>query len=768
MLTNFLFENLRGRRLLVATAVSLTVVGVSCDILLAFPLKFILDKIVHHADPGVPLFGSAITALDQFGTRNGLTANEVHTILGVILFAGAMALILGLISAAVTYVQSAIAAYVAQDLGATLRNRLFVHLEELPLGWHGRQRSGDLVQRITGNVTDIEKLVTDGLVDLLSGALTLIGVVVVMLLLNWQFTLLSMAMVPPLAFVVVGYTRWIKRASRQTARAAGEVSEVASEAMGSITEVKAFTLERWVARTFANRTERKRSWGWRAGRRQAEFSPLVLTLVVLSNVTIITVGAWIAFGHGHQYSVLFLTIPAGTVTIGTLTVFLSYSKMLYQPMRNLSKLMLLTSTAASAAERIQEVLDQPREEAPRSPSRGGPTDLGGSVVYSGVVFGYDEERPVLHFIDLEVPRGKRIALVGLSGSGKTTLARLLPRFHDPWKGKVTIDGADIRRFPREVLRRNIAMVLQDSVLFEGTIRENLVLDNGDVTDEELFSAAEQACIHETIVGLPDGYDSKVREHGKNLSSGQRQRIAIARAILRNAPILILDEPTANLDVEAESEVMRAIERLTEGRTVLMISHRLSALGAVDEIAVLDAGRIVERGSYQELKARGGSFARLLEEQNRYAAEPVALPPLRVNGHPQMVLKNAGLTQELLQRLEELRASRQLVVTGQDEERMRLERNLHDGAQQHLVALKVKLGLANRLAIKDPEKARATLQQLKTDADEALETLRDLARGINPPLPAAPNRSTPDTPQQILRDIVNDVDIDAQTALGGSR
>ena len=633
-MTKFLFRNLEGQRNMVAYAVALTVVGVGADILSAFPLKFILDKIVHHQDPNVPLFGWFIGVFDQFGTRNGLNGTEVHTELGVILFSGAMLLVLGVIGAVVSYVQLAAAARVAQDVGARLRNRLFVHISHLPLAWHGRQRVGDVVQRIIGNVTDIEKLITDGLVDLLAGILTLVGILVVMLILNWQFTVLSLVMLPPLAVVIVGYTRWIKRASRQTARALGEVAEVANEGVGAITELKAFTLERWLARSFFDRVESKRRFGWRAGRRQAEFDPLVLTLVTLSTVAIITVGAWVAFGHGHRYSVWFLTIPAGTVTIGTLTVFLSYSRQLYSPLRSLSKLMLLASTGSSAAERIQEVLDEPVEERPAA-TRGYRSAVGmrGDIAYHGIAFGYEEGRPVLTDIDLEVPSGKQMALVGLSGSGKTTMVRLLPRFYEPWAGTITVDGADIRRYRRDDLRRNIGIVLQDSVLFEGTIRENIVLDRTNVSEAKLIEAAKQAHIHDTIVNMPGGYEARVRELGKNFSSGQRQRIAIARAILRDAPILILDEPTANLDVEAEAEVMRAVERLTEGRTVIVISHRLSTLGRVDQIAVLEAGRIVERGTYQELKALGGSFARMLAEQNRYAAEPVELPPtIAGNGH----------------------------------------------------------------------------------------------------------------------------------------
>jgi ATP-binding cassette, subfamily B, bacterial len=689
----FLYGNLRGRRWMVSAAVGLTIIGSGADILSAFPLKFILDKIVHHIDPpNFPIITPFVNYFDQFGTRNGLTDTEVHTQLGVILFAGAMLLLLGVVSALVSYVQLAVAAFVAQDLGARLRDRLFTHLEHLALAWHGRQRVGDLVQRVSGNVTDVEKLVTDGLVDLLSGVLTLTGILLVMFLLNWQFTLLSMVVLPPLVVVITGYTRWIKRASKQSAKALGEVAEVATEGVGAITEVKAFTLERWLGKTFSSRVERRRRFGWRAGRRQAEFDPLVLTLVTLSSVAIITVGAWIAFGHGHRYAVLFLAIPANSITVGTLTVFLSYSRQLYSPLRSLSKLMLLASTASSAAERIQEVLDQPLEDAPKpedeeskpeeaaaAAGRGFGDDLlmlpekpatcreeprpvqeraladvaksfatrplptparrslevRGDVVYRGVTFGYEVDRPVLHGIDLEVPVGKRVALVGLSGSGKTTMVRLLPRLYELWAGSITIDGIDIRELPRDELRHHIGIVLQDSILFEGTIRDNIVLNLRGISEEQLHSAARQACIHDTIMEMPDGYDAKVRELGKNFSSGQRQRMAIARAILRDAPILILDEPTANLDVEAEAEVMRAVERLTANRTVIVISHRLSTLGHVDEIAVLEHGHIVERGTYQELKMSGGSFARLLAEQNRYAAEPVLLPEaVESNGHHQ--------------------------------------------------------------------------------------------------------------------------------------
>jgi ABC-type multidrug transport system fused ATPase/permease subunit len=242
----------------------------------------------------------------------------------------------------------------------------------------------------------------------------------------------------------------------------------------------------------------------------------------------------------------------------------------------------------------------------------------GHIRFDHVEFGYEPGRPVLRDITIEIPPLRRVALVGLSGSGKTTLAKLIPGFHDAWSGSVSIDGQDILEIPLAVLRRNISFVPQDSVLFEGTVRENLAIGRPDATDEEIIEAATRAHVHDAITSMPDGYQSWIREGGKNLSSGQRQRLAIARALLRDAPILLLDEPTASLDVEAEAEVMHALDTLIEGRTVLMISHRLSTLGHVDEIIVLEHGVIVEHGTPARLRKSGGVFARMLAEQNRYS------------------------------------------------------------------------------------------------------------------------------------------------------
>src|SRR5947199_2747261 len=291
-------------------------------------------------------------------------------------------------------------------------------------------------------------------------------------------------------------------------------------------------------------------------------------------------------------------------------------------MRDLSKLATLAQTAGSVAERIQDVLDQ-APEVKDSPIPGpytGPQRFRGEITFENVWMSYVPGQPVLKGINLHLSPGRRIALVGLSGGGKTTLVKLISRFYDIQQGVIKIDGVDSRLYPLDVLRNNVSMVLQDSVLFEGTIRENIAIGQPKASIEQIMEVAKKASIHETIMNFPEGYDTTVREQGKNFSGGQRQRIAIARAILRDAPILILDEPTAALDVESEAEVMHALDQLVVNRTVIVISHRLSTLGNVNEILVLKEGKIVERGSYKDLKRQGGIFAGLLAEQNRYSAE----------------------------------------------------------------------------------------------------------------------------------------------------
>jgi len=675
-LVSFLNRNLKGFRLLVLLAILIAVMQVSSDIIALQPLKWIPSKAQNpgndpactfpflgwnnqpglldifdtpRLDPSLsPLPGGHVNTLPPTSPCPVNPANPRtltnpdtthHSIIGVIVFSVIVLVVFSTLSALLVYLELYLASFIAQSLSARLRTRLFEHLQRISLDWHGKQKKGDLVQRITGNITDIEKFVTDGLVDLLVGVLTLGGVAAIMLFYSVPFTILSLAIAPALFVIVLYYTRNIKVAAKRQAKSAGQVADVATEDINALTVIKVFTREEREDMRFGGRVKESRAAGLRAGGLQAQFTPLVAMLVALGTATIVGVGGYVA--AGNPFTVGPFQLSGGTIDAGLIVSFLFYLKLLYQPMRDLSKLTNLANSASAGAERIQEVLEQAPEVVESKTPYTGPTRLRGDIMFEDVYFGYSPQQLVLKGISLHIPAGKKVALVGLSGGGKTTLVKLIPRFYEIQQGLVRVDGVDNRMYPLKVLRENVSMVLQDSVLFEGTIRENIEVGRPGASDEDIIAAAKQAQMHETIIRLPDGYNTLVREQGKNFSGGQRQRIAIARAILRDAPLLILDEPTASLDVEAEAEVMRALDTLVVGRTVLVISHRLSTLGNVDEIIVLANGRIIEKGTYKELKRMKGIFAGLLDEQNRYSAERIgeqsvlrsAFAPLPVGDAP---------------------------------------------------------------------------------------------------------------------------------------
>lgn len=625
----FLWRNLKGYRWMVFVAMLMAILQVVATLLAAFPMKFILDKLTLPAPkaltaPGIAFLDPLIRVFDNIG--GGFSANQpinVHSATGVIVFSVVLITALGIATAILQYFELLLAAHVGVNLTARLRKKLFSHLERLSLDWHGKQKKGDLVQRVTSNISDIEKFVTDGVVDSVTGILIIAGIIIVMLILNWQFTVLSTVILPAMVVAIVGYTKTIKAANKKAAKAAGQVASVATEDIGAITVLKAFTLEEREGARFQKYVGKNRKAGLRAGGLQAQFAPIVAILAAIGTAIITGVGAYVASGKPFTLPIGLITIKPFAVTLGTLSVFLTYLGLFYQPLRNLSKLANLMTAASTGAERIQEVLDAAPEVAENNQQYYGPTRLKGDIVFENVLFSYSANRPVLKGINLHIPAGRKVALVGLSGGGKTTLVKLISRFYEIQQGSVRIDGADNRMYPLAILRQNVSMVLQDNVLFEGTIRENIAIGKPEASMDEVIEAAKKAYVHDTIMSYPDGYETEVREQGKNFSGGQRQRLAIARAVLRDSPILILDEPTAALDVEAEAEVMHALDKLVVGRTVLMISHRLSTLGNVDDIIVLKDGRIVEQGTFKELKKSGGVFAALLEEQNRYNLDRAA-------------------------------------------------------------------------------------------------------------------------------------------------
>ncbi len=607
-LIRFLIRNLKGYRFLLIFIFIVTFLEV-----LATANNLVVIKDIFNA-LGTPPLEPSPPFNNLFNVFYPVGAGQHHSTTTTITFLIIMLVVLGLLDSLLTYLQLFLVSRISQNLSARLRKKLFDQLQRLSLDWHGKQKKGDLVQRITGDIANVEKVVTDGIIDSFGAILTFVTALYYMVITQWQLTLFNVVLLPALFVIIFSYQRGIKAAAKRASKALGEVADVAAEDVGAITVVKAFSLEDREAIRFNKYVGKSRQAGLDAGGLQAQFTPVVNVLVIIGTAFIIGMGA-IALVTGKFPIVNIKADPF--VRLGTLTLFIGFLKNLFQPMKDLSKLTTVASSAAAGAERMQEVLDQAPEITESTVPYRGPARLRGEITFQNVVFGYTPERPILKGINLHITAGKKVALVGLSGGGKTTLIKLIPRFYEVNQGSIRLDGIDNRSIPLSILRRNVSQVLQESVLFEGTILENIKLGRPEARYDEIVAAAKQAHIHDTIMELPDGYDTKVRERGKNFSGGQRQRLAIARAIVVNSPILVLDEPTASLDVEAEVEVLRAIDTLVIGRTVLMISHRLSTLGNVDEIIVLKEGRIAEQGTYQELKRQNGVFAGLLKEQNRY-------------------------------------------------------------------------------------------------------------------------------------------------------
>ncbi len=613
----FLYRNLKGYRFLAFLAVLVSFLDVAVTILAALPLKYIPAKLQDPKKNPEAIWNGPLNFFDRFDTAHAghIPAGQEHTVLGVILFSAFLLVVASILDALLGYAQLYLAAFIGQNLTAQLRKKLFEQIQRLSLDWHGKQRKGDIVQRVTGNTTEVEKFVTEGLVNFIACILTILGVAAVMFYYSVPYSLLSLVIFPALAVIIFSYTAAIKAAAKKAAKSAGIVADVAAEDIGAITVIKAFDLIERETDRFNRHVDKTRKAGMRAGSLQAQFTPLVTILVGGGTAIVVAVGAYVAAGNNFNF---IIAMRANSIDIGTVILFITLIGKFFQPMKELSKLANVATAALAGAERIQDILDQAPEVIEKKTMYNGPHMLRGEITFENVFFGYTPEKHILKGINLHIPAGRKVALVGLSGGGKTTLVKLIPRFYEANGGVVRIDGRDNREYPLSLLRQNVGMVLQESVLFEGTILENLKVGRPEATIEEVIKATTQAHIHETIMSWSEGYGTRVLNQGKNFSGGQRQRLAIARALLSDAHILVLDEPTAALDVEAEMEVMTALEQLVVGRTVLMISHRLNALGKVDEIIVLKDGLIVEQGSYKDLKRRpNGVFAELLTKQKRY-------------------------------------------------------------------------------------------------------------------------------------------------------
>ena len=476
-----------------------------------------------------------------------------------------------------------------------LRTELYAYLQSLSLKYHDARRSSDSSFRVAYDSQSIQTIYNKGFTNIFGSIIALAGTFVIMVRLDWQLTLLSLAIVPLIVGAIYFFARRIRRESTFIQEQESAMLAQAQEGLSSIRMVHAFGREEFEVLQFHQQAN------------QSLQANLRLTLTNVNSALVIS--TLMVIGTAAMYYVGTLHVLAGTLTLGSLLVFSAYLLMLYQPLESLTYTAWAMEGATAGARRCFEVLDR-QDDVVDSPDAIAISDAKGALGFQNVSFGYAQDRHVLHDVDLGIEPNQIVAIVGGTGAGKSTLLSLVPRFYDPTTGSVTLDGRDLRQITKKSLRAQIGIVLQDTLLFSTTVRENIAYGRPDATEEEIVNAARRAQADEFIRELPNGYASTVGERGGHLSVGQRQRIGIARAFLKNAPILLLDEPTSALDPATEAAIMETIKELMHGRTTLIATHRLATIHNVDQIVALERGRVVEQGRGPELVARGGVYAKL--------------------------------------------------------------------------------------------------------------------------------------------------------------
>ena len=565
----------------------IAVIGTSItDVLEPWPLKLVFDHV--FASKQLPDWLEPIVAYigtDKFSILN-------FAVLSVIAIA-----IFGAIS---SYCEKYLTTNVGQWVMHDLRRVLYSHIQRLSLSFHDRKRTGDLISRVTTDIDAVQSMISQVLLGMLVNVLTLFGMMLVMLYLNWAFTVIALVVAPALFFVVYHYTHRIKNASRALRRQEGEVVSVLEEVLSSIRVVKAFAREDYEQKRFERESRESVEKALAARNFKAKLPPIVEVIVAAGTCLVLWYGARL--------------VLSGALTAGELLVFLLYLGKMYKPMRELSKMTDTISKASVGWERIREVLENETQVRDLRGAKQAPK-FKGQIEFNNVSFSYDGGKtPVLSDLNLKIEPGQLAALVGPTGAGKTTIVSLLPRFYELTSGEIKIDGSDIRRYKQKSLREQISFVLQETLLFRATVAQNIAYGKPQATREEIIRAARLANADEFIDRMADGYDTMIGERGVTLSGGQRQRITIARAIIRNSPVLILDEPSAGLDAESEKLVFDALGNLMEGKTSIVIAHRLATVRSADVIFVVDQGRVVEQGTHDELLETGGLYSRLYELQ----------------------------------------------------------------------------------------------------------------------------------------------------------
>jgi len=484
--------------------------------------------------------------------------------------------------------------------------RMYHHLDRLSLGYYDKQQTGNLLSTITTDITTIQNFASGATLGILIDLLTIVGMLGLMFWLNFDFALIAVGVTPFLLLFVMRFKKAVKKATHEVRRRQSDIVAVVQEGLESMRVVKAYGREQLEEEHLKDASQAAVDAALKARKIKSVLSPVVTVVVSFCTAFVLYRGASL--------------ILREAMTIGALTVFLSYLNKFFKPVQDLAKMTNSIAQAAVGVERVQTILAADEMILERPDARE-PGAVKGEITFDKVAFAYKPDSPVLKEISFTIKPGQLVGFVGATGGGKSTVASLIPRFYDATAGRVLIDGVDVRDYKLKPLRDQIGCVLQDTVLFAGTIADNIAYGRPGATREEVVAAAKLANADEFIAKMPKGYDSAVGERGMTLSGGQRQRLGIARAIIRNSPILILDEPTAALDTESEKVVMEALERLMKGRTAIAIAHRLSTIKDADKIIVFKDGVVHEQGTHDELLKLGGVYAELYRVQ--FPSEPAA-------------------------------------------------------------------------------------------------------------------------------------------------
>lgn len=551
--------HLREQSRLLAGGGAALFLEVGMRLLEPWPLKFVLDAVVAAA-------GADLRVEQPAGLRTVLVVATLALVAVVALRALA------------AYVMTVLFALAGNRVLTRVRAELYAHLHTLSMAFHDSARTGDLVTRVTGDIGRLQEVVVTAALPLVGNVVTLFGMLVVIAFLDWQLALLVLLVFPVFLLTSLRLTRRISTVSRSQRQAEGALASLATESLGSMQVVQAYSLEDQMQRTFGGSNQKSLQDGVQAKKLSAGLERKTDVLVGLATALVLYIGA--------------TRVLSGNLTPGELVVFLTYLKTAFKPMRDLAKYTGRIAKASASGERIVDILDTRPDIEDRSWARPAPA-FRGDVRFEGVHLSYVPGHPVLRGLDLWVRPGERIAVVGASGAGKSTLVSLLTRLRDPEDGRVLVDGHDLRDLTLASVRRQVAIVLQESVLFAGTIRDNIAFGRPDATDAQIEAAARLADAHSFVLAMPDGYDTVVGERGSTLSGGQRQRIAIARAAVRDAAIVVLDEALTGLDRDTEREVVQALGRLTAGRTTFVITHDLEAATDADRIVFLEGGAVID-------------------------------------------------------------------------------------------------------------------------------------------------------------------------------